>query len=161
MAKHIFRYLDTNGDGSGTKNANGDYSSVADEFYCQPDMSVYINRLIISIEDTSGMQAQEYGNLGSELTNGWELKVTDASGSVKLDLTDGIAVKTNAQIGRNCYDVDVKTWGAGDELLVARWTFGASGAPLYLSANDKLSVTFNDDLSGLISHYFLIQGIND
>ena len=81
--KMIFRACDTVGDGSGTTNAVGDYSSAADDFKitAQAGERLKIERMLVSYEDTSGMQAQEYGNLGSALTNGIEVLVTDGAGA--------------------------------------------------------------------------------
>ena len=55
IATPLFRYLDTVGDGSGEKNANGDYSIAEEIFFLQPPPGrVYrITRLIVSIMDTS------------------------------------------------------------------------------------------------------------
>lgn len=151
------RYLDTNGDGTGTKNANGNYSSAAETFYI--DGPLTITRMIVSVEDTGGMQAEEYGNLGTALTNGITIDI-DSGGldNELVDLTDGEPIKTNAGWGQLCYDVDLKSWGAGDDLLVVRWTFDKSGAPIKLGDDDRLEITLNDDFSGLIGHYFLVQG---
>ena len=160
----LCRYLDTAGDGSGTKNANGNYSAAEEVFYIQPPAStIYrIARMIVSAEDASTMQAQEYGNLGAALGTGIEVRVQNDSGTV-IDLTDSATVQTNAHWGRLCYDADVKSWGAGNELLVVRWTFAKSGVPLRLDgdANERLEVVLNDDLRGLISHYFLVQGYTE
>ena len=156
--KALYRFLDTNGDGSGTDNANGDYSSVADEFYFQSSRDSFINRLIIHIGDTTGMQAQDYGNITSGITNGYVLKVQDDTQTDLLDLCDGVPIKTNGDLGRYCYDVELKSWGAGNEFLQARWTFANAGAPLFIRAQHRLSITFNDDLTGLLEHYFMIQG---
>lgn len=154
----IYRFLDTNGDGSGTKNANGDYSLTPDEFYFEAARDCNIARMIIHIEDTSGMQVQDYGNITSGITNGYAVKVQDESQNDVRDFTDGAVIKTNGDIGRMCYDVEVKTWGSGNEELQARFTFAKAGYPLYLPAGYRLSITFNDDLSGLVEHYFMIQG---
>ena len=156
----IYRSLDTNGDGTGTKNAVGDYSVAglgATEFFFQPEYPAHIERIMISMEDTSGMSASDYGNIAGGLTNGWTLKVFDGEVEV-LDFNEGIAVTSNAEIGFTSYDVDVKTWSTGNEILVSRFTFGRAGQALYLPQDHKLSVTFSDDLSGLIQHYFKIQG---
>lgn len=155
----IYRYLDTAGDGTGTKNANGNYSITPDEFKFVPGDPCEIHRMIVCAEDTSGMQASEYGNLGSALTNGVKISVERAGVEI-LDLTDGITIKTNAGWGSICYDADVKTWGAGNELLTVRWTFAKTGAPLTLSNGEELIVTLNDDFTGLISHYFMIHGFH-
>lgn len=154
----IYRLLDTNGDGTGTKNANGNYSSSPEEFYFKTLQDAKINRLIIFIEDTTGIQAEEYGNLASALTNGYTLVVTDENDDEVLDLCDGLKIKTNANIGRYCFDVDLKTWGSGNDMIIARWTFLKAGFPLLLNTGYRLSITFNDDLSGLIEHSFMIQG---
>lgn len=157
--KSIYRFLDKNGDGSGDQNAAEDYSVTPQEFYFQPTTHVDLHRLIIHIEDTSGMQAQEYGNLGAALANGYTVKIIDDDGTTELmDLCNGILITTNANLGRTCYDVDVKTWGAGNEVLQCRWTFAKAGQPLRLNQGQRISITFNDDLSGLIEHYFMVQG---
>lgn len=162
MARIFSRYLDTNGIGTGTKNANGDYSTVSDIFYIQPPAGTQyeINRMIVEIEDTAGFQAEEYGNLGAALTNGITVREQNGDGTV-IDLTDGIPIKTNAGWGALCYDVDLKTWGAGDEVLLVRWTFATAGNPLFLNGDslDRLEVILNDNFTGLVEHYFLVQGI--
>lgn len=156
----IYQCLDTNGDGTGTTAATGDYSLAAEEFYITPGAAkaYSIARMIISLGDTATMQAQEYGNLGAALTNGITVKVDDGAGTELKDLTGGLAVQTNADWGRLCYDVDIKNWGAGNELLVARWTFERSGKPLLLEPNHRLVVNLNDSFTGLLSHTFFVQG---
>lgn len=159
----IYRFLDTNGDGTGDKNANGDYSVTEGIFYIKPPVGeVYeIHRIIASIEDTAGMQAQEFGNLGAPLTNGLVLRLSDDTG-VLADITDGLPVKTNAQFGQISYDVELKTWGSGNELLLVRFTFEKSGQPIILRGDlgEKIEVVCNDNLSGLLSQYFSVQGLN-
>jgi len=157
----LSRFLDTNGDGSGTKNANGDYSSTADIFYIQPgaEQVFRISRMLVSIEDTNGMSASDYGNITSGLTNGIQVRKQDDSGTIS-DLTDGLPVQSNAAWGSFCYDVELKAWSTGNELLVVRWTFTKSGQFIRLngSNNERLEVVLNDNLTGLIGHYFLVQG---
>jgi hypothetical protein len=50
---------------------------------------------------------------------------------------------------------------AGDEMLQVRWTFAKSGAQLRLNGNnnERLEVVLDDDLDGLIEHYFMVQGV--
>ena len=157
----IYRYLDSNGDGTGSNNANLDFGSSPDVFYIQPaeNQIFYLNRMIVSVGDGAGMQAEEYGNLGSALTNGITVCVVD-DGGIALQLCGGIPVKTNAGWGRICFDVELKTWGAGDELLVVRWTFAKAGYPIRLigSKNERLEVSFSDNMTGLLSHYYLVEG---
>ena len=157
----LSRFLDTDGDGTGTKNAIGDYSTPED-FYIQPAAGqVYrINRILISIEDGSGFKAGLYGGLAA-LSTGLSLKVEDASGTL-VDFMDGVPVKTNGQWARVCFDVDLKSWSASptEELLVVRLTFSKFGQAVRLDGDnaEKLVMTLSDNMTGLLSHYFKVQG---
>ena len=157
----LSRYLDTNGDGSGTKNANGNYSGGQEIFYIQPPAgSVFrITRMLVAIEDTTGALWQDYGNITSGITNGVAVRVQDDSGTL-VDLTDAEPVKSNVDGGSHCYDAELKTAGAGNDFVQARWTFANSGQMIRLVGDDngRLEVTLDDNLTGLIGHYFKING---
>jgi len=159
---HVSRYLDTAGDGTGTKNATGDYSSTADEFYIAPasDEVMLIYELLIDIEDTSGMSESEYGNIGSALSNGIQIKKM-RSVTVIDDFTDGVPVLTNANWGRVAFDKRYDTQGSGNESLVVRLRFIDTGEPIRLDGalGDRLAVQLNDDFTGLVSHYFKARGV--
>lgn len=157
----IFSYLDTNGDGSGTKVATGNYSVAADDFYISPPdgQTYHIYRMIVHIEDDTGMQVQDYGNITNGISNGVSVLVEDPDSTEILDLTDGLPITTNGEWTRVCYDVDVKSWGSGNEVLSARWTFAASGSPIVLPSNWSLIVRLNDDFSTLLDHTFKVQGL--
>lgn len=156
----VSRYLDENGDGSGNKNANGDYSVTPQEFFFQPVREVALERIIISIEGSMGMRADAYGPGMDALINGWELLAMNKDQLVQQNFTDGVPIRTNASLGRFCFDIDMKTWGIGapEEMLVARFTFSRMGQPLLLRAGERISITLNDDLSHLIDHMFVVQG---
>lgn len=162
----LFRYMDATGDGSGNTNFNLNYSDVglgAEQALLIPGpLEIFtIARLLISVEDTSGMTANEYGNTGGVLTNGITIKTYDSSDVVTTDITAGVPIKTNAQWGALCYDVARKTWGEGNELLVVRFTLAKSGAPTILDGRkgEYMAINFNDDLTGLISHRYMVQGV--
>lgn len=124
-----------------------------------------IERLIVTIYDTTAMQAQEYGNLGSALNGGITVHHFDANGVEVTEYTDGVPITINAGWAYLAsVDVNVMAWGAGNELLVVRWTLGKSGAPLLLLPGEKFVVRLawnatDDDYSGLLSHYFQAQGV--
>ena len=153
-------HLDTNGDGTGAKNANGNYSAVETRFKhtVEAGKILRIHRMIVSIEDTAGFSSSKYGDLAA-LTAGIGMEVT-GDNRATLDLVDNEPIKTNADWAHNCYDADLKTWGAGDEVLVVRWTFAKYGVPLRLigDSNDAFEVVLNDNLTGLIGHHFMLQG---
>jgi len=160
MSTTICRFLDTNGDGTGTKDAIGDYSSAAEDFYIQPgaNETYEIHRLIVRIADSGAPDAGKYGN-NITLTNGISVHL---EGGITRDLTDNMPVLSNGDRSKLCYDVNVISWGTGDDYVGVRWTFSKSGAPITLrgSISDKLIVRLNDDFSNLVGHTFMVQGQN-
>lgn len=163
MGQPFFRFLDTNGDGTGTKNATGNYASAADDFYLQhPANAVtkcYLHRMIIHIADSANPSADVYGNLAAALTNGIQFLVLDANGDTFRDLTDGEPVKSNAEYGKFCFDVELDSFGSGADFIQIRWTFEKAGLPIQLSPGWSFVARVNDDLTGLIDHYFNLQGV--
>ncbi len=152
MAQRGFvQHLSTNGDGTGTATLAGNYASAAETFELADQTGVaetVVTRLIVFVQDTGVFDAEGFGAL-SVLTNGITLNVTDSSGTEIFDLTP-TAITSNSMWGMYAYDVDVKPWGVGDEILLARWTFSKFIPDgLVLTDGEKLVATVNDDLSGL------------
>ena len=166
----IYRYLDTNGDGTGTKNAIGNYTGEdgtleipaegVTSFFIQPAPGEIfrIQRMIVNVHDAQKFKPEEYGNL-TALTNGIFVRVSN--NGTTLDLTDGVPVKTNGSWGALCFDAELYSAAAGNgDYLRVRWTFAASGYPIRLVGdnNDRLEVVLNDNFTGLLDHYFQVQG---
>lgn len=167
---NLSRFLDTNGNGTGTKNAVGNYVDGALEiFYIQPPAStVYkITRLLVNVEDTKGMTGEEYADLGSALTVGVVIRVQGDSGTI-VNLTDDLPVKANNQWSRFAYDVVVSNLsssglGSANDFVLSRWSFFKSNTVIRLDGdqNERLEVVLNDNLTGIVSHYFLVQGFTE
>lgn len=162
--RNKYRYLDTNGDGTGTKEANGDHSSAEEILFYQPPINslIEIHRLIIFMEDATGMRWDRYGSLAGGLTTGIVVRVSDDSG-VQLDLTDGLPVKTNGHWRRSFFDGTISARGGGNDVFAARWSLFKSGEPVTLRCNhlhQRLEVVLNDNLTGLVSHTFQAQCID-
>jgi len=92
------RFLDTVGDGSGTKNMN----VAADEYFIKPgaDLIYVIDKVSILIEDDAVLDPAGFGGRAT-LTTGCLLKVQEDNGGAPhdiVDLTDGIAIKTNGEL---------------------------------------------------------------
>ena len=157
------RYLDTDGDGTGTYNAIGDYSSAKEEFYIQPKTGqvLQLNRIMITIEDGGSIDSGGYGNNSSPLTNGIRAIVRQPDVD-DIVLTAQVNVKRTADWNSLCYDGNVADFGSGNSFYVSRWTFTKDGDPIILSENDKFIIELNDDFSGsgqaLVGHRFLIKG---
>jgi len=164
MDKHLVRVLDTNGDGTGTKEATGTYA-VDTDFYIEPladetNLIYRLERLIVTVKDTTGMDADKYGN-GITLTNGIYVLVEDSEGLL-YSLTDpDKPILTNGDWSHYCYDADVKTWGTGNEHLVVRWTFRKHGDSVNLRSwrGEKLVVRLKDTFTGLLDHTFTVEGL--
>lgn len=150
-------FLDTNGNGTGTKNM----ATTADIYYLEAQAGeiLIVERLIVTYQDAGGGTVSEYGNLNAALTTGIEVKVTDDNGTTVLrDLTDGVPVTQNGHWARFCYDHQVINYGAGEDLWATRWTFANAGRPITLYAGQRLEMQVNDDLTNLTNHYALAQG---
>ena len=164
----IFRHLTDDGlvgDGSNYL-ITSDGSSTAVPYYAGPVEGKYwhIERMLIFIEDAGAGTISQYGS-ATALTNGLTLDVRQGgpSGPSVLDLTDGAPVKSNGDWAHHCYDISLSAPGSGNGVVLVRWTFGKSGAPLILSGarNEKLVLENNDQLNVLIKHTAIIQGVED
>jgi len=157
---YLCRYLDTIGDGSGTKNANGDFSVTPKTFFIQPPATQIfrISRLLINIRDTGSLDTGNYGN-NITLTNGIQIKLVDDF-STLLDLTDGLPIFTNIDWNKYCFNLDISTFGAGDQYLNLRWSFFRGQTILRLKGanNERLEAQLNDNFTSLVQHFFLVQG---
>ena len=154
---HVFGYLDTNGDKTGTNNAVGDYSSTPEEFFIQPPQYAVwaIERIIVSIHGACGRSG--YGS-ENPLANGISMKTTDSEGEMILNLTNGVPIKDEMMWGALCFDVSHKNTGEDLTWVFARWTFGKSGLPIVLKDQQRLVVTLSDDMRHLTEHRFQAQG---
>lgn len=150
-------FLDTNGDGTGSKNANVDGSVTPVEFKLTipSGYRAYLSRMIVHIRDSGSIDAGSYGN-GITMSNGLQVEYTYRGRSI--DLLDGMPIQTNADWGRVCYDVSNTDFGSGDNFVQVRWTFAKAGGPLPLSGGQEFIVRVRDNLSGLEEHTFSLQG---
>ena len=156
----LTRALDTNGDGSGTSNANGDYSGAEEVFYIQPPAGVtfYLSAVNISIEDTNDFDGGMYGS-NIVLTNGISMRIVNDAGR-NNDLMDNYTVKTNGNWGSLCHDINYESFGTGSNLLGVRWSFKDFGQFIQLDGDKggRLEVVLHDDFTGLVSHHFFVNG---
>lgn len=163
----FFCYLTDDGlmaDGTNQKVlTNGSVTPV--RYFVGPAAGKYwhVARLIIYMEDGTGPKVSEYGS-ATALTNGMRLIHTSggADGKELKDFMGGLTAKSNADWSSFCFDVNLTQPGAGNGVVVGRWTFGKSGTPVILDGNkdDKIVLINQDDLSAnLIDHRFFIQGV--
>lgn len=157
----LFRVLDTNGDGTGTKAATGDYSVTPGLFYIQPPVgTVYnINTLTVHVGDTGALTAEGYG-AGIALTNGIAIKVKDGSGDL-VDLLDGIALIDNELWAHLYSRFTFQNFAAAASFYSSETIFPEKlGRALVLNGDsgEYLEVALNDDFSGLDHQHFIVTG---
>ena len=159
---NLYELLSTAGDGTGTVNAIGDYST-PDDFYIQPPVGkLYeINRMIVHIQSASNLKQLGYGSL-SALTVGISVIVGHGSTGVLEKMLNSHAIKSNDNWAGQCFDTEAMDYGTGvPKAIAVRWTFSKSGSPIWLNGNNanKLIARLSDDMTGLTEHHFHVQGI--
>ena len=94
----LIRYLDTNGDGTGTKDANGNYSVTPATFYIKPPLNeIYsITEFLIHVSDAQNFTITGFGSIAA-LTNGINI-YAKRNNIISIDVMDGIPIKTNPQL---------------------------------------------------------------
>jgi hypothetical protein len=161
------RYMDTTGDGTGTKNAALlDGSSVQKILKIKPaaGKTFEINRLIVSMVIAANNPNSGYGGSATALTNGITMKVITAGGAspgTVWDITDGIPVKNNHDWKNLCHDEIPSTYGTAQSDLSWRYTFKKDGKPIVLDGanGDELQIYIDDNLTAvtnLTEHYFRV-----
>lgn len=153
------QHLDLTGDGSGTDDILGDFSSTADIFFFTPaaNKTYLINKLQVNIRDVGLANGAEFGALAA-LTNGITLKHTRAAATVR-DFTMGNVIKTNGDLADMCDEFSLTNYAATDENILSA-TFNFS-EPLVISAAlvDKLQYGVNDNFAGLVHHFVTVYGL--
>lgn len=160
------RYLDTVGNGTGTKNAatiDGSTTPVVMKIKPADGEIFVIQRMIVAIVIAANNANSGYAGSASPLTNGIEVKVISGfDGSVLWDVTDGVPITNNHDWKNLCHDEILSAYGTSQSDLSYRYTFSKDGKPITLDGNngDELQLTISDDLTAaglnLTEHYFRI-----
>lgn len=161
LAKIPFvRYLDTNGDGTGTKEAIGNYSVTPDTFFIQPATNEIMNigSLLLHVAGGTAFGISEYGNIGTPLTVGVVINIT-INGST-IAFTNSHPLKSNGDLMHIANSFDIHAFKNLETSIAARITNEAFGTGLILKGytNDKLEIILNDDFTTLTSHDFIVTG---
>ncbi len=158
----FFGFLDTNGDGTGVKNAIGDYSASPVDFkYTRPKGSegdLFINSLVIHLQSPVKINAQGYGASMAPLINGIQLFAENSSTVTIHDFTSGIPIKTNSDWNRFGGKTNVDPYSGGDYFFKASFRAVPPAEPFFLIPEHSIGLTLNDDFTGLINHTFFIEG---
>lgn len=125
------------------------------------DVIYRVASLVLLVRDTTGFTEEEYGNLGSTLTNGILVRESNAGGVI-TNFTDSETIKMNSDFSRLCGAREVVTdLGVTNDYLVATLKFEEQFGQSVRLVGDNgefLEVVLQDDLTGLLAHYFLARG---
>ena len=151
----LFKQL-KNSLGSELMSVDGSVTPV--EFFVQPpaDEVWFISRWMLYLEDAKGFDVTTWGSNGT-LTNGLDLFVEiDGIETNQIEFP----IKHNGDIAAIAYDMQLHTFGTGNDILTARWSFSKMGQFLRLdgSTSDRLVVRVNDNLVGVDKQTVNIQG---
>ena len=155
-------YLDTNGDGTGTRNAVGDYSATPTDFYYQPPVGVTVEltKLIIHVADKGLFSFDGYGAISAgQVVNGLQVLV-ERLGQVVLVLTDGEPITDNASMSHLNTDYQLVHFSNNHDSSSVSFDVATFDTPLQLHGDlgDKLILRLNDDFTGLDDHHFIAYG---
>jgi len=157
--KQLHRYLDLNGNGTGSKDMQGVYTPVAPGiYYIEPGPAevFVIDKLTILIRDNAILDMNTYGN-NITLANGIIIRVMTGISTLMVDLTDGVAIHNNGDYLDHCDDWDVKSTGGGQQHLQVIWKFDKK-IRLDGANNDRLEFVIQDNISNISEHRGKVQG---
>lgn len=156
----LIRFLDTNGDGTGVKNAIGNYAVTAEEFFIQPPAGVVyvITEFLIHLADAANFSVTGFGSR-TALTNGIIMQ-TKRGAMVVLDLNDGIIPLTNPQLLHLSHRAQILDFPGGGNSMTISFSVLDFQVPLILDGamDDALVVTLHDDFSTQDDFHFIVHG---
>ncbi len=156
----LYRFLDTNGDGTGTKDANGNYSVTPAKFFIRAPAETFLvlYTMTINVEDNVALTQAGYGGSVGPLTNGVNVYIANENEVNVLSLVDGRPIKANPQWQRIAHDIRTIAYSGAANGLTISWEFQRTGSPILLRPFSSLVVALSDDFSHLTDHAFLIAG---
>jgi hypothetical protein len=120
--------------------------------------------VLFSMQDSTINSTDVFGGLGSALTNGIKIYVTDHLGAIQYYLVGeqgDLNIKKNAGLYAVCYDVTIEVgFASGLDSLHGRWTFAKHGAPVTLLPGWSLNLLAQDNFTGLDRHVWVCEGIH-
>jgi hypothetical protein len=150
----VSRILDTNGNGTGTKNAIGDYDSNT-EFFIQPSSTdiFRVEALVVLYSGSGPFSPTKYGGtatLGS--TDG--VSISHHKGGSTSDMMDGVPVGSNSEWFRlSGPNNSVSTVDDCCSIVTITCELILNGLD-----NDKVSVVMKGNYSSLDTHYYTVYG---
>lgn len=158
----LFRFLDTNGDGTGTSGAAADYSVTPETFFIRPSNTdiFIIKQLKFHIVDAGKFDYDEFGAIAAGTVSNGLLLQYNRNGSTLVDFTAQHPIDANDEFQHFGKDFTLVDWAGTDNSLEVTldFTLFSDGVILNGPSSDDLSIIVNDDFSGLVEMHFIAYG---
>ena len=144
-------------DGDGSANIDGSVTPV--NFYITPNAGDLMEVVELSIELSDGgtPSIDEYGNIGSALTNGVQIFLERDGVATPL----GLPIVDNRGLINLGPELTYIELAANERVVKATFNirdFAKNGVTLDSTTGDKLGIIIQDDLSTLIEHSVIMKG---
>ena len=156
------QYMTAAGDGTGTINANGNYSATATAFFVQPssDYIYLVGAVFIAISDDAKFIQTGYGAIAGGVTNGVQGFIKQ--NGIEVDASAGNRFKQNLDWFGVGSEVVISSFDLNPQTLSVKFdTFADTGAYIKLDgrSGDQIGLRFNDDFSTLVRQTGVVRGI--
>jgi len=157
----LSKFLTSAGDGTGTNNLIGNYSSVSTDFYYQPPLTnkFYVETVQIQLSDNASFNQTDYGAIAGGLTNGITLWLS--KNGTETPLQSGFVIKHNNDWLATTPYSTLTTFAGSSQTLIIQFKLRQDyGVPLLLDGaqSDKFILRLNDNFSTLVAHRCIIRG---
>lgn len=148
------------GNGTGSHNLIGNYSTAAVDFYYQPTTQFDIHTILMAITDNASFNQQDYGGIAGGLTNGVKFYIRIAGAPFDIPLLGGTTFKQNYEWLTVSADARLTSFaGTAQTLSVLFRLADEYGKPLTINAGDRIIARLNDDFSTLVHQSLALRGI--
>ena len=144
-----------------SNEVTGNYVGVTEFSYTNNSSvdTLFISNIIVSIQDDSPFNLNDYGGIGSSLINGINLYYTTNSGSTKnYIIGTTFNIKKNSDYNNYTNDINILDLGTGDTVFTANINFRNNGSFIILPQNEKFSIEVNDNFTLINSQKVQITG---
>jgi len=172
----LTRFIDTNGDGTGSIDMAQDFSIASETFFIQPAPKTDIEcGSFTFIIDDNNIESDKYGGIQGGLANGIDLRIANINFPGGISFLGGRAIKTNSDwmFFTRHVDVDPITVGSGkpSRLLIhfdltlfmteEAELVGSSrgGVSLKGHREDRIEIVINDNLTPLNAMCAVCKGM--
>ncbi|MFA5127305.1 MAG: hypothetical protein WC465_04920 [Patescibacteria group bacterium] len=151
-------FFSETGNGAEPHSYTGNYSvTPKDISYIVPRGTLEVNSLLVTITDATSFNQADYGAIAGGLTNGIKFFIVLAGTTTEIPLFAGHVFKHNYDFLAIFHDTLLTSFAGGAQTLALESDLKkVFGIPLVLQTGDRIIVRLNDDLTGLISHTFVL-----